>query len=153
MWVARALARELGNTELISMVDWDIKEQAIDSLVIGLIFPVHIWGVPRRVLNFLDELKAISPDYIFAVANNAGQVSNTLVQLKKAMASKGLAPERCLCLRWGLKCGRYFKMKHQLRFKGALTALLCTSHPREKLCNSLTYNYLSCAFVEYSVTP
>ena len=91
MWVARALARELGNTKLISMVDWDIKKQAIDSPVIGLIFPVHIWGVPRRVLNFLDELKAISPDYIFAVANNAGQVSNTLVQLKKAMASKGLA--------------------------------------------------------------
>lgn len=90
MWAARALARELGNTELISMVDWDIKKQAIDSPMIGLIFPVHIWGVPCRVLNFLDELKAMSPDYIFAIANNAGQVSNTLVQLKKAMESKGL---------------------------------------------------------------
>lgn len=91
LWAARALARELGNTELISMVDWDIKKQAIDSPVIGLIFPVHIWGVPSRVLNFLDELKAMSPDYIFAIANNAGQVSNTLVQLKKVMEFKGLA--------------------------------------------------------------
>ena len=91
MWAARKLAQELGNTELISMVDFDFKKQAIDSPVIGLIFPVHIWGVPGRVLKFLDELKAISPDYIFAIANNAGQVSNTLVQLKKAMESKGLA--------------------------------------------------------------
>ncbi len=90
MWAARVLARELGNTELISMVDWDIGKQVIDSPVIGLIFPVHIWGVPCRVLNFLDELKSMSPDYIFAIANNAGQVSNTLVQLEKVMESKGI---------------------------------------------------------------
>ncbi|MGI6119651.1 MAG: hypothetical protein ACOYIB_03615 [Desulfosporosinus sp.] len=49
---------------------------------------MHIWGVPRRVLNFLDKLKTISSDYIFAVANNAGQVANTLVQLKNVMEGK-----------------------------------------------------------------
>jgi ferredoxin len=49
-----------------------------------------LWGVPRRVLEFLDQLQAMSPEYIFAVANNAGQVSNTLVQLQKVMESKGL---------------------------------------------------------------
>ncbi|PKM77950.1 MAG: 4Fe-4S ferredoxin [Firmicutes bacterium HGW-Firmicutes-15] len=90
LWAARALARELGNTELISMVDWDINQRNIDSQLIGLVFPVHIWGVPKRVLEFLDQLQAMSPDYIFAVANNAGQVSNTLVQLHKVMKSKGL---------------------------------------------------------------
>lgn len=91
LWAARAIARELGNTELISMVDWDINQHAIDSPVIGLVFPVHMWGVPHRVLAFLDQLQAMSPAYIFAVANNAGQVSNTLVQLQKVMQSKGLA--------------------------------------------------------------
>lgn len=90
MWAARTLAQELGNTELVSLVGWDTKKQVIDSSVIGLVFPVHIWGVPHRVLEFLDELKAMSPDYIFAIANNAGQVANTLVQLEKAMESKGL---------------------------------------------------------------
>lgn len=59
--------------------------------MIGLVFPVHIWGVPCRVLNFLDDLKAMSADYVFAIANNAGQVSNTLIQLNKEMKSKDLA--------------------------------------------------------------
>ena len=90
LWVARALARELGNTEVISMVDWDIDQHNIDSQLIGLVFPVHMWGVPKRVLEFLDRLQAMSPEYIFAVANNGGQVSNTLVQLQKVMESKGL---------------------------------------------------------------
>jgi len=90
LWIARALACELGNTEIISMVDCDINQNNIDSQVIGMIFPVHMWGVPKRVLDFLDQLRAMSPEYIFAVANNAGQVSNTLVQLYKVMESNGL---------------------------------------------------------------
>ncbi|ODA41889.1 EFR1 family ferrodoxin [Desulfosporosinus sp. BG] len=68
----------------------DIQKQAVNSEAVGLIFPVHIWGVPKRVLSFLDKLKSISPRYIFALANNAGQVSNTLVQLKKEMAFRNL---------------------------------------------------------------
>ncbi len=90
LWIARTLAREFGNTELISMTDRDIKPDQIDAQVIGLVFPVHIWGVPGRVLGYLDQLQEMSPLYIFAVANNAGQVANTLVQLHKVMESKGL---------------------------------------------------------------
>lgn len=91
LWAARVLARGLGNTELISIVDWNVKKHKINSPVIGLIFPVHIWGVPYRVLKFLDDLKAMSADYVFSIANNAGQVSNTLVQLNKEMKSKDFA--------------------------------------------------------------
>jgi ferredoxin len=90
LWIARTLGCELGNTEIISMVDWDVNQHNIDSQLIGLVFPVHMWGVPKRVLDFLDQLKTMSPEYIFAVANNAGQVSNTLVQLHKVMESIGL---------------------------------------------------------------
>ncbi|MGE5416599.1 MAG: EFR1 family ferrodoxin [Acidobacteriota bacterium] len=90
LWTARALARELGNTEVVSMVGWDKEQHNVESQVIGLVFPVHIWGVPRRVLAFLDQLPAMKAEYIFAIANNAGQVSNTLVQLDKIMDSKGL---------------------------------------------------------------
>ncbi|HNX93110.1 MAG TPA: EFR1 family ferrodoxin, partial [Syntrophomonas sp.] len=81
LWIARLLARDLGNTELISMVNPVIHWDEIDSSVIGLVFPVHVWGVPHRVLDFLDQLSSRPVDYIFAVANNAGQVSNTLIQL------------------------------------------------------------------------
>lgn len=90
LWLARALARELGNAEVVSITDWDMKSCNIESNVIGLVFPVHIWGVPGRVLRFLDHLSVIKADYIFAVADHGGQVSNTLVQLKKVMHSRGL---------------------------------------------------------------
>jgi hypothetical protein len=79
LWVARALARELGNTELVSMVDWDINQHNIDSQLIGLVFPVHIWGVPKRVLEFLDQLQAMSPEYIFAVPVEKGPLWQRIV--------------------------------------------------------------------------
>lgn len=90
LWIARALARELGNAEVVSMIGWDKKHHIIESQTIGVVFPVHMWGVPRRVLEFLHNLPAINAEYIFAVANNAGQVSNTLVQLDKVMQNIGL---------------------------------------------------------------
>ncbi|MGE5421943.1 MAG: EFR1 family ferrodoxin, partial [Ignavibacteriales bacterium] len=69
---------------------WDKKHHIIESQTIGLVFPVHMWGVPRRVMEFLENLSTMSAEYIFAVANNAGQVANTLVQLGKVMQAKGL---------------------------------------------------------------
>ncbi|MDD2234735.1 MAG: EFR1 family ferrodoxin [Desulfitobacteriaceae bacterium] len=90
LWIAQVLARELGETEVVSMVNWNKKQHIVESRRIGLIFPVYMWGVPRRVLEFLDQLPAKNAEYIFAVANNAGQVANTLVQLDKTMQAKGL---------------------------------------------------------------
>jgi ferredoxin len=89
LWVARTLAQELGGAELESIAD-PKREKALDSKAIGLVFPVHIWGVPRLVLEFVRELKIRQPAYVFAIAVNAGQVANTLVQLKKVLERGGL---------------------------------------------------------------
>lgn len=89
LWAARALARELGSTQLISLTGSDSENPLPKSDVIGLVFPVHIWGVPHRIMDFLPRIKEASPQYIFAVATNGGQVSNTLVQLQKVMQSQG----------------------------------------------------------------
>ena len=93
MWVARTLARDLGNAELISIARQN--NFSIDSEVIGFVFPVHIWGVPPRIIEFVRGLRAPRAAYIFAVAVNAGQVANTLVQLKKILRKNG----------WGLSSG------------------------------------------------
>ena len=89
LWVARTLAQELGGAELNSIADGK-EQRAVDSEVIGLVFPVHIWGVPRLILEFVKELKDRQPAYVFAVAVNAGQVANTLVQLKQVLKKAGL---------------------------------------------------------------
>ena len=58
---------------------------------VGIIFPVHMWGLPRRVISFVDALANDPSRYYFAVAVNAGQVAATLLQLKKRMQSKGMS--------------------------------------------------------------
>lgn len=91
LWVARRLAEELGGAEVLSMAGDNAGKTAGDTGVLGLVFPVYIWGVPAPVLRFVQFLKGRKYGYIFAVATNGGQVSNTLVQLKRAMREKGLA--------------------------------------------------------------
>lgn len=89
LWVARTLAKEL-NVEVAPIPDGGREERAANAKVIGLVFPVHIWGVPARMIQFIQEGNPLSPDYIFAIAVNAGQVANTLVQLKKLLLKNGL---------------------------------------------------------------
>lgn len=89
LWVSRMLAKELGGFELNSIPNWERRNTVID--VAGLVFPVHVWGLPTRIVNFVDELKELEPKYIFAIAVHAGQVANTLIQLKKIMDKKELS--------------------------------------------------------------
>ena len=44
LWVARAVAEGLGETNLVSIPDCRDDELIGNSDTIGLIFPVHIWG-------------------------------------------------------------------------------------------------------------
>jgi ferredoxin len=90
LWTARRLAEELGDTTLhpISNNDGNSVEPQGDA--VGFVFPVHMWGLPGKVLRFLDILKADSTKYYFAAAVNAGQVAATLLQLQKIMQSKGM---------------------------------------------------------------
>jgi len=83
LWVARRIADELGDAELVSISECKDEKKTVGSEIVGFVFPVHIWGVPAPVIRFVNTLKGSQPDYIFAIAVNAGQVSNTLVQLKR----------------------------------------------------------------------
>ena len=91
LWLARLLARQLGNTKLVSMTDpGRLEEWTEPAPRVGLVFPVHAWGLPRRVLGFLEQLEKQRPAYCFALACHAGQVSNTLVQLAEALKQREL---------------------------------------------------------------
>lgn len=90
LWVARMMARELENATLASLADWEEGTRGIDSQALGLVFPVHIWGLPRRVVRFARALKGLYPRYVFAVAVNGGQVSATLIQLRRILEEGGI---------------------------------------------------------------
>lgn len=88
LWTARELASQLGSAELIPMKS---RTKTVEPWadIIGFVFPVHMWGVPGFVLDFIKTLQKNPDTYYFAVAVNAGQVSRTLIQLDKALKSEG----------------------------------------------------------------
>jgi ferredoxin len=90
LWAARKLAQALGNTQQtsIKLAGMDIIHPYPEN--IGLIFPVHIWGLPEPVIDFITRLENDPSKYYFAVGVNAGQIAATLIQLQKLMQIKGL---------------------------------------------------------------
>jgi ferredoxin len=91
LWTARKIAENLKNpVNILSMTGIEGKPDMTGNDITGLVFPVYIWGIPAPVLDFVKNTKTLKSDYIFAVAVNGGQVSNTLVQLKNLMALNGL---------------------------------------------------------------
>jgi len=88
--VARLVANELGSTELISITDSPKIKAIIGLETAGLVFPVHMWGVPAPVVKFINELKELQPKYVFAIGVDNEQVANTLVQLRGVLKKKGL---------------------------------------------------------------
>jgi ferredoxin/flavodoxin len=90
LWVARTLAKELGETDLVSIPDLTEHDRVDGADVIGLVFPVYIWGVPAPIVQFVERLRELGPSYVFAVAVNGGQVSNTLVELRDILKTNGV---------------------------------------------------------------
>jgi ferredoxin len=90
LWSARRLAEKLGGAKLLPMKDTGLFA-AGDADALGFVFPVHMWGIPGPVLNFLEKIALKPGVYCFALAVNAGQVSRTLLQLRGVLARRGVA--------------------------------------------------------------
>jgi len=88
---ARDLAGELGETELISIIEAVKLESLPMTDRIGIVFPVYIWGLPLIVNRFLKKLSKENRDkYIFAIATNGGTVAGSLLLVEKRLHSMGL---------------------------------------------------------------
>lgn len=90
LWVARLLAQELGETR-IEFMPYPSGPVSVKADRIGLIFPVHIWGLPLRVIRLVEHLQVNPGTHFFALAVNAGQPAATLLQLKRLLASRHLS--------------------------------------------------------------
>ena len=90
LWTARKIAGFLEDARLIPLARHSQESIACESDRIGLVFPVHIWGVPPPVVQFLERLQARPDCYFFAAAVNAGQVAATLIQLRQLLERKHL---------------------------------------------------------------
>jgi ferredoxin len=89
LWVARQLALELKEATLEFMPHLS-KDFKVEADGVGIIFPVHIWGLPIRIIRFINHLQVKPETYLFALGVNAGQPAATLLQLKKLMSTRQL---------------------------------------------------------------
>jgi Pyruvate/2-oxoacid:ferredoxin oxidoreductase delta subunit len=90
LWIARQLALELKDVAIEFMPSLSGNSE-VEADRVGIIFPVHIWGLPHRVLQFVNHLQVKPETYFFALAVNAGQVAATLLQMKKIISKRGLS--------------------------------------------------------------
>ncbi len=90
LWTARTAAAEIGGAGLFSMAYADNDNESAGAEAVGLVFPVHMWGIPALALRFIEKMTSDPKKYYFAFAVNAGQVSRTLIQLKELLASRGM---------------------------------------------------------------
>ncbi|MDD3297072.1 MAG: EFR1 family ferrodoxin [Candidatus Omnitrophica bacterium] len=88
--VARDLARELGNSEIVSIAKVAGREVKISPKRIGLVFPVYMFGIPLIVRDFLKRLDVSHDVYIFAVATFAGAAGEALGQANNELKARGL---------------------------------------------------------------
>jgi ferredoxin len=90
LWAARQLALELKEASLHFMPNLS-RNFNVEADSLGIIFPVHIWGLPKRVIQFINHLQSKPETYFFALAVNAGQVAATLMQLQKLMSNRQMS--------------------------------------------------------------
>jgi ferredoxin len=90
LWTARTLASLLSTTGSVSFLPLSAASVESRADTVGIVFPVHIWGVPRRVIAFVKNFRIAPQAYVFAVAVNAGQVAGTLVQLEALLRARGV---------------------------------------------------------------
>jgi ferredoxin len=88
--VARDLARELGDANIVSIPKVIDGEIDLSAERIGIIYPVYMFGVPLIVKRFLNKLKADKDKYIFVIVTYGGMAAGALAQTAKELESRGL---------------------------------------------------------------
>ena len=91
LMLARLLAQELGNTEIINIVSYDASTPPPKADAIGILFPVYAFGLPGIMRDFVKNTLQISDDtYIFSLTNYGGAGGPAaLRQLKVLLKTKG----------------------------------------------------------------
>lgn len=94
LYTANTIVDKIGG-KVLSMRD---VPAVCEDDVIGLVFPVFFWGLPRIVERFISKLQFTNKDaYVFAVLTSGGPVPGVLGLLKSALKANNIQ------LRYGKK--------------------------------------------------
>ena len=88
LWIAHQLALELKEAA-VDFIPYLTRDMKVEADRVGIVFPVHIWGLPSHVIRFVNHLQVRPETYLFALAVNAGQPAASLLQLQKLISTRG----------------------------------------------------------------
>lgn len=93
LWVARSIAKELGDTEVVPMTMASASGEGnmTNADNIGFVFPVYMWGLPLVVARFLKGFGEGKGKYVFSVATYGGSPGTTLVQASGLLAANDIS--------------------------------------------------------------
>ena len=78
-WVAEQLAVNTGDSA-VNLIRQN-EPQPTDGQIIGIVFPIHAWGVPEPVQEFARKLKG-KPAFAFGVCTCGGEAGNAMQKLR-----------------------------------------------------------------------
>jgi flavodoxin/NAD-dependent dihydropyrimidine dehydrogenase PreA subunit len=91
LWVAKKLADQIDDCSVISIKSESAFQAYNNAEKVGFVFPIHWYGPPRKILEFINSLPGGTPKYYFALAVTGGQVANSLIKLNKFMNSRNMS--------------------------------------------------------------
>lgn len=87
LYTAKKLAEKIDG----KVIPMNIEAIQSKEKVIGFVFPVYYWGLPRIVERFVKQLEITGKDtYVFAVTPCGGPIFGMLGSLKKILQAKGV---------------------------------------------------------------
>ena len=86
--VAKNIAKELGNCEIISMAKIFNLTKKYDS--IGFVYPAYFWGLPKKVIEFVEKINLDnnSGAYFYSIVTYGGSAGNALYQLYELLLKR-----------------------------------------------------------------
>lgn len=88
--VARDLAKDLDDADLIPIPQVMHQQEITDNAeVIGIVFPVNFYDMPRYVKEFVKKLSFSGRPYIFGIATCGQNPGHSLFTLKSLLEEKG----------------------------------------------------------------
>lgn len=90
MRAAEKIALKLHNTNIISMRSKISEVSALDAEIVGLIFPVYHWTIPKTAIHFIQELEINPNAYVFAVSMPSFINGQCMQDLSDILNRKGI---------------------------------------------------------------
>ena len=93
-FVAEQLSQKLSDSNMVFIPDAARENLTLEFKpedVLGIVFPVYSWSVPKLVSEFLRKVHIIGkPSYIFAACTCGDETGLTIKHLKKDLSKQGL---------------------------------------------------------------